>query len=547
MSSQGLLFRTLRIDQVHSQPPERQDLSLHYAGIHRHEDRDARRATHAAGVEKKIWNMVRVRVPLGALSPEQYLALDDIGQRVTYNRSLRVTAGQSAQLHGVGTSDLDWTMRQLAHAGLAAGCHESGLEFAIAVPPAPIETPTYLRLRSIARELCDELYPKVSATPPDQFPNHSPRKFAIGLGLPEDNSVNIFANDVGLLLVNDGTINVYAGGSLSMPSRRPDTYARLASALGSLPAELALPGVQAIATVFKKFGQLATRRHTRLKYVIDELGVDAFRQEVEKELGHSFANLVPCHELKIPAWCGLRSQHNGRYFYGLGVPYGRIHDAGIARYRSAIRLIVEAFRPGIILSPDQNIIFTNLQIEQIEQLERILAAYHVPHGDNLSKLRFEAMACAGLPTCPLALAESERVAPKLIERLENELERIGKKDSPFSFRISGCSIGCIRPNMVDLGAVGRKPGHYDLYVGGSEANGRFGELYQECVPLNEIVSTVRPLLSYWGRHGQPAESFGEFYARRFGAKEKPDRLVPCHANPAQERVEMAIFGSGPGD
>ena len=520
-------------------------MALHYAGIHRHEDRDARLASYAAGVEKKIWNMIRVRVPLGSLSPEQYLALDAISQRVTYDRSLRVTAGQSVQLHGVATADLDWTIRELATAGLAAGCHESGLEFAIAVPPAPIETPPYIRLRGIASELCAGLYPKVSTTPSGDFPHHSPRKFAVGLGLPEDNSTNIFANDVGLLLVTDtnGTtrINVYAGGSLSMPSRRPDTYARLASPVGSLPVELALPGAKAIAAVFKKFGQLATRRHTRLKYIVDELGV-AFRHKVEKELGHSFADLVPCNELKIPTWCGLHAQHNGRYFYGLGVPYGRIQDVGMARYRSAIRLIVEAFRPGVILSPDQNIIFTNLQIDQVEQLERILAAYRVPHGDKLSQLRFDAMACAGLPTCPLALAESERVAPKLLEQLEAELERVGKKDSPFSFRISGCSIGCIRPNMVDLGAIGRKPGHYDLYVGGSEAGGRFGELYQESVPLAEIVSTVSPLLNYWGRHSEPLESFRDFYARVFGAEKKSDRLVPCYARPARERVESLILG-----
>ena len=540
----GLRNTARAVESLSPRAGARGKLALHYAGIHHQEDRDARFATKAAGAEKEFWHMVRVRAPVGMLSAQQYLALDDIAGRVTYNRSLRVTTGQSIQLHGVREELLEWTGQALAEAGLAAGCHPGGFEFAVAVSPVPVMNESYLRLRGLAADLCDEFYRKPAA-PIGEVPQHSPRKFTVGLSLPEDNTANVLANDAGLLLVRDehgqSWLNVFAGGSLSMPSRRPDTYARLGSGLGAVCLDQGVAVVRAMAAVFKRHGELPTKRFTRLKYVVDRLGVENFRGEVEAALGFRFAPMLPTEAWSIPPWAGPHEQGDGNFFYGMGVPFGRIQDAGLARYRTAIRMIVETFEPRVILAPDQNIIFAGLRLDEVERMERILAAYHVPYGENLSNLRFEAMACAGLPTCPMALAESERVAPQILDELERELERAGRGDAPFSFRISGCSIGCIRPNMVDLGAIGRKPGHYDLYVGGSEVNGRFGELYAENVPLEEIVPTMRPLLEFWGDYGAEDESFGDFYTRWFGPGENPVRLVACELEPGRERIETEMF------
>jgi sulfite reductase (ferredoxin) len=530
----------------------REKLALHYAGIHRQEDRDARFAVRAAEKEKHVWHMLRVRVPLGQLSARQYLALDDLAESKTYNRSLRVTAGQGIQLHGLNAADLGQVTDVLANAGLAAGCDKAGLEFAIAAPPLPLENQSYRRLRGLAAILCDGFYPQaapkgaVNRAADSETPAHSPRKFTIGLALPEDNSANIFAHDAGLLLVSgaDGRlrVNVYAGGSLSMPTRRPDTYARLASPLGSLRIERAPAAIRAIASVFKSHGELPSRKHTRLKYVVDALGHDRFRDEVEAEMGSEFEPLAPVGALRIPSWAGPNDQHNGEFCYGLGIPWGRIQDAGLARYKSAIRLIVEAFQPRVILCPDQNLIFAGLRIQQIDRIEQILAAYHIPFGDGFSKLRFDAMACAGLPTCPKALAESERVAPEIVSELEVELHRLGKKNVPFTFRISGCPIGCIRPNMADLGLIGRKPGHYDIYAGGSEVEQRFGELYAECVPLANVIRLIRPLLEFWSEQSAPRESFASFYAQWFASEQGPrqQRLIPSETKPSRERIEKEI-------
>ncbi len=523
-----------------------QKLALHYHGIHTQQDRDARVAAKAAGIERKFWHMIRIRVPLGTLTADQYLALDALAERVSYNRSLRVTAGQSIQLHGLAASDLTGAIEEITQAGLAAGCHQNGFEYAIAAPPIPLKKASYIKVRALAAELCDEFYPKPGAPALDDRPDHAPRKFTIGLAMPEDNSVNIFAHDLGLLMLEKGgasLVNLFVGGSLSMPGRRPGTYARLGSPLGSLAPARSVEAVKAVSTVFAKHGHLATRRYTRLKYVVDELGLDRFRTEVEEQLGFRLSQTAPWSELQNPSWRGANDQMGGRFFYGLGVPYGRIQDSGVRRHKTAVRTIVEAFRPTIVLAPDQNIILAGLTFEQMGALERILAGYHIPFGDGLTKLRFEAMACAGLPTCPLAVAESERVAGGILDELEALLTQIGKRESTFNFRISGCSIGCIRPNMVDLGAIGRRPGQYDLFVGGSETAGRFSELYAENVPLAEIVSTIRPLLEWWGRQSEPNETFGDFYARWFANGEKPNRLVLCEAVPARERVERRIQGA----
>lgn len=517
--------------------------SLHYAGIHRQEDRDSRPVTSALGRAKKLWHMVRIRVPLGVLSPAQYVALDNLAQESTHNSSLRVTAGQSIQLHGVAERHLPRVLATLEQINLAAGCHPAGFEFAIAVSPLQIENEAYRQLRGLALDLSEGFYPRPGRSLSLDLPDHSPRKFAIGLAIEDDNTGNVFVNDLGLLLLKrEGRwrMNVFAGGSLSMPTKRPDTYARLASPLGSIEPRHAVKLAGAVAAVFKRFGQLPTRRHTRLKYVVDQLGLDWFRSEVEKEGGFAFDTPASFQDLKVPSWSGAHDLQNGTFSYGLPVPFGRIEDTGEKRYKTAIREIVETLRLQVILGPDQSVLFAGLKQHQVKLLEQILGAYHVPYGAQITPVRSGAMACAGLPTCPKAIAESERAAPSVVQELEQMLIRIGRGASPFNFRISGCSIGCIRPNMVDLGAIARRPGHYDLYVGGDESRALFGELYAESIPLKEIVPSVSPLLEAWAKYGTSSESFSRFYSRAFRSGTKPTRLVSCEAVPARERVEKLL-------
>ncbi len=463
---------------------------LKYSGVHAQEDRDARAAAKAVGAEKRFWHMIRIRIPLGVLRAEQYLALDQLSERVAYNHSLRATAGQSLQLHGVAAENLAEVLSRIREVGLTSACSPDGLEFAIAAPPAPIHGPAYEQLRGLGNEICTTLY---GAPDGAEFPAHKPRKFTIGLALPDDNSANVYAHDVGLVLVRDGEararVNVLVGGGLSMPGRRPGSYARIGTPLGSTTLDHALATVRGIIEVFKEHGQIATRRFTRLKYVVDELGTEAFRRRLEERLGFDLEPWIPLGEFEARDWLGWHEQGDGRLFCGIKVPSGRIMDVGAARYKTGLRAIVEAFRPLVIVTPAQDLILANLTPAMVQPLERIVEAYHIPFGGKLTPVRSLAMACAGLPTCSLAVAESERVAEELLRELEGELARVGKCHLPFAFRISGCSIGCIRPNMVDLGAVGRRPGHYDLFVGGNETNGRFAELYAEQVPLKEMIRT----------------------------------------------------------
>lgn len=518
------------------------EIHLRYAGVHRQEDRDMRAAARVPGLEKQFWHMIRVRVPSGTLAASQYLALDALADRHAWNRSLRATAGQSIQLHGLRDAEaVAEVKRELGRIGLAAGCHPSGFEFAIAASPLPVASENYLRMRALASELCDEFYPKPGREDAAALPGHPPKKFTVGIAIPEDNSANIRAHDAGLLLVpvagGEARLNIHAGGSLSMPGRRPDSYARLGTALGSVAPQHGAAVVRAIAATYRRLGKLA-RKSTRLKHLVDELGETRFQAEVERELGFAFDPAAEHPPLQTASWQGPGDQQDGQFYYGLPLPFGRIQDTAQARTKSALRAVVQAVRPRVIVAPDQNLILSGLRIEHIDRVEKILSAFNVPF--RQTRLRYEAMACAGLPTCPLAIAESERVAPQVLDELEAELERIGRAGSSFTFRISGCSIGCIRPNMVDLGAIGRRPGRYDLYVGGSEAAGQFGELYAENVPLEEIVPSIRPLLEWWARRGGEEESFSEFYARNIAENLGGSRLVPSELKPSRPRVEALL-------
>lgn len=515
---------------------------LLYRGVRAQEDRDTRAAARVAGVAQPGWHMIRIRLPLGALTPDQYLALDCLSERVTYNHSLRATAGQSLQLHGVAPADLEGALATIRGAGLAAGCNPDGLEYAVVAPPAPFAQPGYLRLRALARELCDGLYP----TPWDEaaHPDHPPRKFTIGLGLVADNSTNVFAQDVGLVLVERPgaapRVNVLVGGGLSMPGRRPGSYARVATPLGSVSGDEVLPTVRGLSALFRQLGQIERRRFTRFKYVVEALGVEALRAAVEARLGWRLGPWIAVGPYGARAWLGRHAQGDGRVFCGIKVPNGRIMDVGQRRYKAALRAAVEAYRPTLIITPGQDVILGGLRPHDADGVEAVLAAYHVPFGAGLPPVRAAAMACAGLPTCPLALAESERVTERLLPELERALARVGRAGAPFVVRISGCGLGCIRPNMVDLGLVGRKPGRYDLFVGGEESSGRLGELYAESVPVEEVLPTVEPLLTYWGCWAAPGESFSAFYQRRFGPATLPTRLESVNGPPARPRLEAAL-------
>jgi len=536
---------------------------MKFHGIYQQDDRDARSLARVTGQGKQYSFMLRIRIPGGVLTPEQYLALDRLSDEVTYNASLRVTTRQAFQLHGVVKGTLKATMQRINELLLSTLCGCGDVERNIMSSPAPLADTGHQALRRLANDLAGNLCPeskayyevwldgkKVETSQTDEEgeplygETYLPRKFKTGIALPDDNAVDVHSQDVGLVaILEDGRLkgaNVMVGGGLGMTHKKPETYARLGTRLGYVDAEHIVETVRTIATIFRDYGDRTDRKHARLKYIVEEQGIDNFRAEFRERVDFELKDWVEVGELKHRDWLGQHPQGDGKFFYGLFIPNGRIIDHEVIRYKAAVRTIVEALRPEVILTPNQNVIFGNLAEEDVEKVEKVLEAFNVPKVEDVTAVKRHAMACVALPTCGLALTEAERVFPGVMEKLEEEFRRVGLEDEPVTVRMTGCPNGCARPYTADIGLVGHKPGHYDVFLGGSIHGHRMAEFYAENVPIDELAPTLRPIIEAWGAQRMPAESLGEFYNRVYCDGEARHLATGSRDNPARDRIAALI-------
>ncbi|HEX6203697.1 MAG TPA: NADPH-dependent assimilatory sulfite reductase hemoprotein subunit [Thermoanaerobaculia bacterium] len=531
----GTLGETLA--DAHPAVPDDDAQVLKFHGIYQGDDRDARRARRATGTEARTWFMVRAKIPGGRLTAEQYLALDDLAERTTWNRSLRVTTRQGLQLHGVGKGDLRPALQAMHRALVTTLAACGDVQRNVMASPAPLADGPHRAVRDLAAAISRELAPRSGAyheiwldgervdpgaeEEPFYGDTYLPRKFKVAVGLPEDGCLDLYSQDVALVaLVERGRVlgyDVLAGGGLGMTHRKADTFARLASPIGSVAPEHAVGAVRVIASIFRDHGNRADRRHARLKYLLEAWGLERFRREVERRADFP---LLPWVDVGRPAareLLGLHPQGDGRSFYGVAVPNGRVVDESAQRLKSALRQAVETLRPRVVLTPDQNLLLADLEPGDDERLETILAAYEVPLPRRVSPLRRLALACPALPTCGLALTEAERAMPRALAALEDELASWRLDEEPVVVRMTGCPNGCARPYTADIGIVGSGIGSYDLYVGGGAAGDRLARLWDSAVPLDELAVNLRPLLARWKAERWAGEGLGDFVERAFGA------------------------------
>jgi sulfite reductase beta subunit-like hemoprotein len=334
--------------------------------------------------------------------------------------------------------------------------------------------------------------------------------------------VDIWAQDVGLLaVVKDGRItgfNLLVGGGLGMTHNKGDTTARLAEPLGFVASEHAVEAVRIVAAIFRDHGNRSDRRHARLKYLLAEWGTRRFREEFQQRASFALAPPVPLPSLPFHDHLGRHRQRDGQWFYGVFIQSGRIVDTGDQRIKTALHEIVTRLRPGIRLTAQQNLLLTDLDADAIETVERILETHGVTLPTRLSAARRYSMACPALPTCGLAVAESERAIPEILDQFEAELAELGLRDAPLTIRMTGCPNGCARPYTADLAFVGRSLGLYNVYVGGGLAGDRLVDLYRADVHLDELLDAVRPLLHRWAAERHDGEGLGDFYQRLMGLR-----------------------------
>jgi sulfite reductase (ferredoxin) len=550
----GTIAETLASDATHFDHDDIQLLKFH--GTYQQDSRDERRGREAAGEEKAYSFMVRVAVPAGAVTAEQYLSLEGIADRHG-NGTLRVTTRQGFQLHGVLKGNLKATIAAVNQELLTTIAACGDVQRNVMGCSAPLADADHAAVRGVAEALAQELRPRSrayheiwldgekqassEAEEPFYGERYLPRKFKTAVGLSIDNCVDIYSQDVGLLaIVADGRIrgfNLLVGGGLGMTHHKADTTARLAQPLGFVPATHGVEAVRIVAAIFRDHGNRSDRRHARLKYLIAEWGIERFREEFQRRASFHLAPSVSLPPLPFHDHLGRHRQPDGRFFYGVFIQSGRIADAPGHGLKTALREIIQSLRPDLRLTGQQNLLLTDLDPSGVDLVERTLRRHGVTLPHELSAARRFSLACPALPTCGLAVAESERAIPTILAQFESELQGLGLRHAPLTIRMTGCPNGCARPYTADLAFVGRSLDLYNVYVGGGLAGDRLVDLYRADVPIDELLPAVRPLLARWAIERVEGEGLGDFYQRIIGRTE-PRTAVTGREQPTAELVQL---------
>jgi sulfite reductase (ferredoxin) len=551
----GTIAETLASPATHFEHDDVQLLKFH--GTYQQDSRDERRG-RPAGEEKAYSFMVRIAIPAGALTAEQYLAIERIADEYA-NSTLRVTTRQGLQLHGVLKSHLKPTIARINQDLLTTISACGDVQRNVMGCSAPLADADHLRIRQVAEALAAELRPASRAyheiwldgekqtvekqEEPFYGEQYLPRKFKAAVGLSVDNCVDIYSQDVGLLaIVSHGRVsgfNLLVGGGLGMTHNKADTTARLAQPLGFVPLEHGVEAVRIVAAIFRDHGNRSNRRHARLKYLIAEWGLDRFREEFQKRASFQLTPAVELPTLPYHDHLGPHRQSDGRSFYGVFIQSGRITDTPSVRLKSALHQIIARFRTGVLLTGQQNLLLTDLEPGSLSEIQTILREHGVTPPDQLSAVRRFSMACPALPTCGLAVAESERAIPTLLGQFEAELESLGVRDVPLTLRMTGCPNGCARPYTADLAFVGRSLDLYNVYVGGGLNGDRLVDLYRADVRTEDLLSAVRPLLTRWAMERLTGEGLGDFYQRLLGPR-VPRTAVTGREQPTFGLIQLEV-------
>lgn len=544
---------------------------LKHHGTYQQDDRERRAEARsdAGGKKAKFYNfMVRTAIPGGRLTADQLLAELDLCDEVG-NATLRITTRQGLQLHGVLKKNLKRAIHRINEVQLSTLAACGDVKRNVMCSPCPYKgDPVHEQMFELAGEIVRQLNPRTRAyhqiwlrngetgesidagdvgLPPLKYTDlvlpgddpvepiygkaYLPRKFKFAIGLPGDNSVDVYANDIGLLAICEGYnvvgYNVLVGGSFGVTPSAKKTFPAIALPLCYIEADRAVDLAVAIVKVQRDFGNRADRKIARMKYLINDWGIDRFRAKVEEYYGESLEPSKPVAVHGFNDGMGWHEQGDGLWFYGLNVENGRIKDTEEMQLKTALREICTTMKLPIRLTAHQSIIFCDIAPQDREKLIGILRQHNVPLTEDYTTVRRWSMACPALPTCGLAVTESERALPGIITQLEEELERLGLKDEVFTTRMTGCPNGCARPYNSDIGLVGKTKDKYTIFLGGRLYGDRLNFIYKDLIPTADVVSTLAPVLSYFKQARQDGETFGDF-CHRIG---KDGLLAHCDAAP----------------
>ena len=482
-------------------------------------------------MEKAFIFMARMRVPGGVLTPQQWLASETIA-RERGNGTLRLTTRQTIQFHGIIKSNLRLAIQAMNDAMLdtIAACGDVNRN--VIATANPWEGRAHAEISELAQAIGTHLLPKSRAwheiwidgeklsggeeeDEPIYGRTYMPRKFKIAVALPPHNDVDVFAHDLGFIAIEEaGRIvgyNVVVGGGMGMTHGEPDTFPRTGDVIGFCTPDLVLDVAEKVVTVQRDFGDRSDRKHARLKYTIERIGLPRFSDELERRLGFRLSRARAFAFTDNGDRIGWTEGDDGAWNYTLFVENGRVRDLADHRLLSGLHAIAELDIGRFIITPNQNLVLADIPAERRSAVAALLEEHGL--GAPISGLRRNSLACVALPTCGLALAESERYLPSLLIRLEDELERTGLTQDDITIRMTGCPNGCARPYLSEIALVGRAPGLYNLYLGGAFDGTRLNKLYRKDVDDDAIVAALAPLLREYAERRSDGERFGDYVIR----------------------------------
>ncbi|HEX4350291.1 MAG TPA: NADPH-dependent assimilatory sulfite reductase hemoprotein subunit, partial [Verrucomicrobiae bacterium] len=496
------------------------------------DDRDLRKTG------KKFIMMVRSRIPGGVMTANQWKVFDELA--ATYgNNTLRVTTRQTIQFHGIVKNNLRAVIKGINDSLLSTLAACGDVNRNTLAPTTPAYTKAREEVFAHCKEVALALAPKTEAyhaiwIDGQQLDLHSeenknfvdplyqqtylPRKFKIAFVIPPVNDLDVFTNDIGFIAIveHDKLVgyNVAIGGGMGRSHGNDATYPRLADVLGFIHADKVVDVAKAILTIHRDFGDRTDRKHARLKFVIAERGVDWAREELEKRLGFKLTHAKHYKFTTTSDLLDWRKAVDGSWFLGLFVDMGRVKDAGGYKLKTALRHVADAFQKvEFRLTANQNIVIANVCEEDKHPINMLLAAYGVKTENQASVLHAASMACPALPTCGLALAESERMLPGFIDRIEKLLAEVGLANEEIIIRSTGCPNGCARPYMAEIGFVGKAPGRYQVWLGGDVAGTRLNRLWKEVLKDAEMETELRPVFARFAQERHAGERFGDWCQR----------------------------------
>lgn len=507
---------------------------LKFHGSYQQDDRDIRDERRRKKLEPAYQFMLRVRAPGGVATPEQWLVMDDLATKYA-DDTLKLTTRQSFQMHGILKWNLKQTIKEVNEAlmNTLAACGDVNRN--VMCNPNPYQSAVHKEVYELSQQISEHLSPKTNAyheiwldkmkvvdtkEQEDIEPLYGrfylPRKFKIGLAVPPSNDIDVFSQDLGLIaILGDGKLigfNIAVGGGMGSTHGEPETYPQVAKVIGFCSKDNVIEVAEKVMTIQRDYGNRSNRKNARFKYTIDAHGLDWFKTELTERLGWELEAAHPYHFARNGDRYGW-VKGDGKWHLTLFLQNGRVKNTDDYALKTGLREIAKVHTGDFRLTANQNLIIANVANGKLEEINELVKKYGLTDGKQHSALKRNSMACVAFPTCGLAMAESERYLPALLEKIEEILDEVGLREEEIVIRMSGCPNGCSRPALAEIAFIGKAPGKYNMYLGGGFTGDRLNRLYRENIGEQEILENLRTILTDYADNRYEGEHFGDYVIR----------------------------------